>query len=74
MPRVRTDLTQTRRKAILVDILADEKPAKVIAADHGISLSWVRNVLWGLGYRSMVVSEAERKAILAQRTNPAATS
>lgn len=67
MPRVRTELTQPRRAAIIRDLLADTLPAKAIAANHSVSTSWVRNTMWNAGYRSMIVSSTERASLLAAR-------
>lgn len=67
MPRLRAELSDTRRAAIIRDLLADALPAKAIAANHAISVSWVRNTMWNAGYRMMVVSPSERAKLLARR-------
>lgn len=60
-------ITEHARASVLREVLADVKPPKAIAFDHGISIKSFYNILGELGYRDMKVTRTERLALLAAR-------
>lgn len=67
MARTTLKIAAERRSLILAAALTDREPLKAIAADLGLSLHYIRTVIWAAGYRCMQVSPEERAHILARR-------
>jgi phage antirepressor YoqD-like protein len=67
MGAVSNAVAACRRAAILADVNAGQLSVKEIAFKNQCSLQTVRMTLWTANWRAMLVTPAERAAILAQR-------
>lgn len=47
--------------------LRDGRTPKEYAVEHGISISWTYRLVWDIGFKSVYVSEAERRLLLSLR-------